>query len=113
MRIKALNHDWLKKHLADIISITYYAPAEPESYWFPEEPAEIEADIYVDFFKKIKLNTHVGTFIEGEDYLTGERYKVVNGYIPMPCDFYDDAVKIAEDNAESEQLERQISLEVA
>lgn len=114
MRIKALNHDWLRTHLADLISITYYAPAESATYYDPAYSADVEADIYVGFFNKIKLNSHVGTFIEGDDYLDGERYKVTNGYIPMPCDFYDKAVTIAEDNADSEQLERQLEmLEVA
>lgn len=111
MRIKALRHDWIKNHLADIISITYYSPEKPATYYNPADYAEIEADIFVGFFDKIKINNRISLYVEGSNPLEGTYHKVVNGYIPIPCDFYDTAIEIAEDGIEDREFSRQFALE--
>lgn len=105
MRIKAINHDWLEDNLANLISITYYAPYEPATYDDPEYGVAVEADVFVGFFKKIKLNSHICTFIDGDDHINDNRYKVVNGFIEMPCDFEDEAIALAEEDIEAREAE--------
>lgn len=108
MKIKAINHDWLRDNLASLISITYYTPYESATYDDPAYDAVVEADVFVGFFKKIKLNSYICTFIDNDEYTNDNRYKVFNGFIEMPCDFADDAVELAEHDAETREAEELI-----